>query len=267
MKTQSRKNRFIFLLLIPLMLFSAQSVARETTLIVFCSGGLMGVLEQLAPVWQQRTGVHLQLEAAPSMGNTPQSIPQRLAHHQPADVLVMVDAGIKPLVERKWVSINNRLPLANSYVALAIAAGKRKPDISTPDKLKAVLLQAHHVAYSDSASGRYVSEKLYKKLGIEKQMLAKSTMIPATPVGKIVASGKADVGFQQLSELQAVKGITVVGLLPGSLQKTTLYSAVPVDNSAHPSLARDFIHYLSSADVAGIIRQKGMSPINQQSNE
>ncbi|WP_078004704.1 substrate-binding domain-containing protein [Izhakiella australiensis] len=266
MKKQLSERRFKYALTLVLMLFSSLSAARETTLTVFCSGGLMGVLQQLAPAWQQRSGVRLQIESAPSMGSTPQSIPQRLAHHQQADVLVMVDDGIKPLVEHKWVSLNNRVPLANSYVALAIPAGKKKPDISTPDKLKAVLLKAHHVAYSDSASGRYVSESLYKKLGIERQMAAKSEMIPATPVGKIVASGKADVGFQQLSELQVVKGITVVGLIPDSLQKTTLYSAIPLDNSAHPSQARDFIHYLSSAHVASIIRQKGMSPLNQQTN-
>lgn len=248
-----------------LLLASGLAAARDTTLTVFCSGGLMSVLQQIAPDYQQRTGVHLDLVSAPSMGKTPQSVPQRLARHEKADVLVMVDAGLTPLVARKWVSLNNRLPLANSYVALAVPKGHVKPDISTPEKLKAVLLKAHHVAYSDSASGRYVSEELYKKLGIEAQLAAKSTMIPATPVGKVVASGKADVGFQQLSELQAVKGITIAGLLPPSLQLTTLYSAVPLGNSASPSESRDFVHYLASEAVAKIISAKGMKPLNHQS--
>lgn len=247
-----------------LMLASGLAAAKETTLTVLCSGGLMSVLQQIAPEYQQRTGVHLQLEAAPSMGSTPQSVPQRLARHEAADVLVMVDNGIQPLVAKKWVSLNNRVPLANSYIALAVPRGHAKPDISTPEKLKAVLLQAHHVAYSDSASGHYVSEQLYKKLGIEAQLAPKSEMIPATPVGEILAKGKADVGFQQLSELQAVKGITVVGLLPPILQSTTLYSAVPLDNSASPTEARDFVHYLASDSVSTVIKQKGMTPLNHQ---
>jgi molybdate transport system substrate-binding protein len=36
-------------------------------------------------------------------------------------------------------------------------------------------------------------------------------MIPATPVGLIVARGEAEIGFQQISELMAIPGIVVVG--------------------------------------------------------
>jgi len=228
-------------------------------LTVWCSGGLMPVVQQIAPGWQQRSGNTLHIEAAPSMGETPQSIPQRLAHGQHADVLVMVDDGIAPLAAKGWVREGDKTTLANSWIALAVPKGSPVPDISSVDRLRTVLLKAHRVAYSDSASGRYVSQQLFTRLGIAPQMAAKSRRVPAVPVGKIVANHQADVGFQQLSELKAVAGIIIAGLLPAEVQHTTLYSAIPLKTS-QPE-ARAFIDYLASAEVAKVIRAQGMDPL------
>lgn len=254
---KKRLNLFLLLVVVGVPGYTCYAA----TLKIWCSGGLMPVLQQIAPDWQQRSGILLDIEAAPSMGGTPQSIPQRFAHHQHADVLMMVEDGMAPLIAQGRVDAKDKVALANSWIALAVPAGDPSPDISTARKLRNVLLKSQHVAYSDSASGRYVSSHLYRQLGIEKVMLAKSQMIPATPVGTIVAARKADIGFQQLSELRAVKGLTVVGLLPSSLQKATRYSAVVLKQSQQQALGRAFIRYLASGDVARVIREKGMDPL------
>lgn len=246
---------WLFLLLI---VCTAPLYAQELT--VWCSGGLMPVIQQVATRWEERSGIGLHIEAAPSMGDTPQSIPQRLAHRQHADVLVMVDAGIRPLAIRGWVDEHDKVALANSRIAVAVPAGDPVPDISSTDRLRSVLLRAGSVAYSDSASGLYVSQQLFQRLGIAPQMVAKSRMIQATPVGKIVAAHQVDIGFQQLSELQAVPGLTIVGLLPQEVQQITLYSAIPLKHSQ--SQSRSFIRYLTSGEVADVIREEGMEPLN-----
>lgn len=254
-----KKGLILFFLLV--MMGIPGYACYAATLKIWCSGGLMPVLQQIAPDWQKRSGILLDIEAAPSMGTTPQSIPQRLAHHQRADVLVMVEDGMAPLVTQGKVAAEDKVALANSWIALAVPAGDPVPDISTARNLREVLLKSRRVAYSDSASGRYVSSHLYRKLGIENVMRAKSQRIPATPVGTILAERKADIGFQQLSELRAVKGITVVGLLPSSLQKATRYSAVVLKQSQQQAQGRAFIRYLASGDVARVIREKGMDPL------
>jgi len=66
---------------------------------------------------------------------------------------------------------------------------------------------------------------LFPKLGIADQIAGKSRMIPAEPVGAVVARGDAQIGFQQMSELLAVPGVEVVGPLPPEIQKVTVFSA------------------------------------------
>lgn len=227
-------------------------------LTVWCSGGMMPVLREALPDWQRHSDIQVKLEAAPSMGNTPQSVPQRLAHHQIADVLVMVDDGIAPLVTRGWVNTADKVTLAISWIALAVPGSAAVPDISSAEKLRRVLLRAQSVAYSDSASGIYVSQRLFRRLGIESVMLAKSRLIQASPVGREVASHRVSMGFQQYSELKAVSGLSVV-LLPAPLQKATRYSAVIVKARRSPA-AREWVHFLQSPRVAQLIREKGMDP-------
>lgn len=172
----------------------------------------------------------------------------------------MVDAGIAPLAKKGWVDMREKVALANSRIAMAVPEGSPIPDISSVDRLRAVLLQAKSVAYSDSASGRYISQTLFPRLGIASQMADKAHMIQAVPVGKIVAAHQAEIGFQQLSELQAVKGIHIVGLLPQAVQKITLYSVIPLKKS-HPQ-AHAFIQYLTTPEVAEAIREQGMDPVS-----
>ncbi|WP_025733227.1 substrate-binding domain-containing protein [Carnimonas nigrificans] len=260
------KERLAALVVLTCIFSAPSSWAAEQTLEVWVSGGLMPVIQEIAPTYEHAKGVHLDIKAAPSMGVTPQSVPERFAHHEKVDVLVMVDAGIDPLIKQGWVDTESRTPLAESYIGMAVPAGQPIPDISTPDKLKRVLLKARHVVYSDSASGRYISGTLFKKLGIESEMKGKAEQIQATPVGSIVAQGKADIGFQQLSELNAVPGISIVGLLPKSVQKMTLYSGIESSDSQQKDASSEFIQYLQSKDVARVIETKGMKAVPSYTN-
>ena len=116
--------------------------------------------------------------------------------------------------------------------------GTAKPDISSAEALRRVLLAAKSIAYSDSASGVYVSTELFSRLGIADQVAGKSRMIPAEPVGAVVARGDAEIGFQQMSELKPIPGIELVGTLPSELQKITVFSAGVVVGTKKPDTAR-----------------------------
>lgn len=247
------------------LIFSATLYAEnnQPPLIIFCSGGLMSTLQSIAKQYKTTTGVQLIIKTAPSMGNTPQSIPSRLAKKESVDVLVLVSDALTPLEQKNWIDKKSIVHLADSYIALAVKKGHPIPDIKTVDGLKNTLLNAQSIAYSDSASGQYISSELFKKLGIEQQVANKAHMIPATPVGKIIASGKAEIGFQQYSELKPIKDITIVGLIPNEVQKITGYSAAIVSHSQNKQEAKAFIKYLSSDKVAKIIKEQGLTPTYQ----
>ena len=140
-------------------------------------------------------------------------------------------------------------------------AGAPKPDISSVEAFKKTLANATSIAYSDSASGVYVSTEMFQKLGIADEMKDKARKIPATPVGEIVAHGDAELGFQQISELKPVSGIDIVGQLPPELQKITVFSAGIASVSKEPEAGRALIKFLTSPAAAPVIIKSGMEPI------
>ena len=125
-------------------------------------------------------------------------------------------------------------------------------------------LEAQSIAYSDSASGVYLSTVLFQRLGIADQIKGKSKMIPAEPVGAVVARGEAELGFQQVSELLPVQGIELVGLLPAEIQKTAVFSAGVAVGAREPEAARALIKFLASPAAAPAITKSGMEPVTSQ---
>jgi molybdate transport system substrate-binding protein len=143
---------------------------------------------------------------------------------------------------------------------MAVRSGAPKPDISTLDALKRTLLAAKSIAYSDSASGVYLSTVLFKKLGIADEIKGKSRMIPADPVGGVVATGEFEIGFQQISELIPVPGIDVVGPIPPEAQLITVYAAGIAVGAKEPDAGAALIKFLASPAAAPVIAKSGMEP-------
>jgi molybdate transport system substrate-binding protein len=229
---------------------------------VMISGGLTAAFNALVPEYERQTGNKLLVTYGPSMGTTMNAIPVRLARGEPADVLIMVGYALGDLIKNGKVIADSRVDLVRSPIGVAVKAGAPKPDISSTDALKRALLAAKSVAYSDSASGVYVSTEMFKKLGIEEEMKSKARMIPATPVGEIVANGEAEIGFQQISELKPVAGIDIVGPVPDDLQKITIYSAGIATVSKEPEAGKTLIKFLGSAAAHDTIVSSGLDPIS-----
>ena len=150
---------------------------------------------------------------------------------------------------------------APSPAVWATLPGAPHPDISTIEGLKKALLNANSIAVSDSASGVYIQNEMYKRLGIEDQVKGKSRMIPAEPVGQVVARGEAEIGFQQFSELKPIKGIDILGPLPAQVQQYTVFSAGIVKGAPQPDASRALIRFLASPSAASAIRDSGMEPM------
>ena len=223
MKRRSANFRALLLGFASALLFTATANAAEVRVMI--SGGLTAAFNALVPEFERQTGNKVLVAYGPSMGTTINAIPVRLERGEPADVLIMVGYALGDLAKNGKVIPDSRVDLVKSGIGVAVKAGAPKPDISSADTLKRALLAAKSVAYSDSASGVYVSSEMFKRLGIENEMKDKARMIPATPVGEIVAHGDAEIGFQQISELKPVPGIDIVGPLPRDLQKITVFSA------------------------------------------
>jgi molybdate transport system substrate-binding protein len=228
---------------------------------VMISGGFSAALGQLVPDFERTTGHRVVTTFGASMGNTPEAIPARLQRGEPADVVIMVGYALSDLIKQGTVVADSRVDLARSSIGVAVRAGAPKPDVSSVDALRSALLAAKSIAYSDSASGVYISTEMFERMGIKDQVAGKSRMIPGEPVGAVVARGEAEIGFQQISELRPTTGIDLVGPLPPELQKITVYSAGIAAGARQPEAAKVLIAYAVSEAAIPIVIKTGLEPM------
>ena len=238
-----------------------RSLAQTVEIRVICSGGFTAAYNILAPRFEQTTGKKVVSAYGASMGNAPDAIPQRLARGEPTDIIILARGALDEFTAQGTVRPDSRVDLAESRIGVAIRAGAAKPDIATVDGLRRALLAASSIAYSASASGVYVSTELYKKLGIEAEVMPKSRRILSERVAAVVARGDAEIGFQQISEIIGIPGAELVGPLPKEVQQVTVFSAGILTKSEQPDAAAQLIRYLSSADAAETVASTGLDPI------
>jgi molybdate transport system substrate-binding protein len=241
---------------------SAAANVQAADLHVMSSGGFTAAYKVLGPRFASETGNTLDTTLGPSMGKSPEAIPNRLVRGEPADVVIMVGYALDDLIKQGKVIPGSRVELADSRIGMVVREGATKPDISSEEGLRQTLLHARSIAYSDSASGVYIERELFRKLGIEEQVETKAKMVPRIPVASVVANGDYEVGFQQVSELLPVKGASFVGKIPESLQSVTRYAAgIPV-SAQHPKEAKALLDYLASPGVQAEVRSTGLDTVS-----
>lgn len=241
---------------------AAAANVQAADLHVMSSGGFTAAYKVLGPRFSSRTGDTLDTALGPSMGKSPEAIPNRLARGEPADVVIMVGYALDELIKQGKVIPGSRVELADSRIGMVVREGAPKPDISSAESLRQTLLHAKSIAYSDSASGVYIERELFRKLGIEDQVRAKAKMIPRIPVASVVANGNYEVGFQQVSELLPVQGVTFAGRIPESLQSVTRFAAgIPV-GAQHPNEAKALLDYLASPAVQAEVKSTGLDSVS-----
>jgi len=264
MNTISRRNFSAIAALLMTCAFLSAATVRADEIKVVTSGGFTAVYLELVPEYESATHNKLVNGFGPSMGTTHNAIPIRLERGEVIDVVIMAAPALDDLIKQGKVRPGSRVDLVQSLIGMAVKAGAPHPDISTVDALKRTLLAAKSIAYSDSASGVYLSTELFPKLGIADQIKGKCRKIEADPVGGVVATGEFEIGFQQISELRPVKGIDIVGVLPPGAQRVTVFSAGIPSTATHPEAAKALIEWLASPAHYAAIRKSGLEPANSK---
>jgi molybdate transport system substrate-binding protein len=235
---------------------------------VMISAGFYGVYSELGPAFEQASGHHLVTTRGPSMGDSPESIPARLARGEAADVVILDGGAADELGKRGLVRADSKREFARSLIGMVVQAGAAKLDIGSVEALRSTLLAAKSIAYSDSGSGTYLSTTLFPRLGIADQIAGKSRKVRGPPSGEpvaaLVARGEAEIGFQQVSELIRTPGITFVGPIPAELQPGFSFAGVLTNTVGQPEAATALIRYLASPEVASVISKAGLMPPPQK---
>lgn len=256
--------RWFFTLLAAVLSIGGAAAAAD--LHVMISAGFYSVYAELGPAFERASGHHLVTTRGPSLGDSPEAIPARLARGETADVLILDGGSADELAKRGFVQAGSKVLLARSQVGMVVRAGAAKPDISSVEAFRKVLLAVKSIAHSDSASGIYLSTTLFPKLGIADQVARKTQKVRGPPSGEpvaaVVARGEAEIGFQQVSELINVPGVTFVGPIPAEIQPDVSFAGALTSKPRQPEAARALIRFLTSPEAAKTILKAGLTPVS-----
>lgn len=231
---------------------------------VMISSGFHGAYSELAPAFEHSTGHHLITTRGPSMGDSPEAIPARLARGEGADVVILDGKAADELAKRGLVRGDSKIELARSLIGMVVREGAEKPDITSVAALRDALLRAKSIAYSDSGSGTYLSTVLFSRLGIADEVAPRSRKVRGPPTGEpvaaVVARGEAEIGFQQVAELIHVPGITFVGALPAEVQPMFSFAGALTTTAREADAARALLQFLTSKEAAPVVTKAGLMP-------
>ncbi len=213
------------------------------------------VLAELAGAYRQRSGVDVAFE---SIGGVDAA--KRVQAGESYDLAVLDADALDRLAATGRVVAGSQAALVRSGVAIAVRAGAPQPDIASEAALKRAVLAARTLGHSTGPSGTALL-KLFERWGILDEVRGRIVQAPpGVPVGRLVADGEVELGFQQFSEMMNVPGIAVLGPMPPGCEIVSTFSAGLCGASTQPEAARALIDFMHSPAADEAKRRHGMEP-------
>ena len=222
---------------------------------VMSGGAVKSAFADAAASWQKQSGNSVSATYAPAG-----DLRKKIAAGERADIVIIPVENFAALEREGAIDLATRRDLAGVSIGAAVKQGAPVPDISTPEKLKAVLLSVKSLTYMDperGTSGKHFDETVLPRLGIRDAVRAKATLGEGGYIAEKVARGEVELAIHSVTEIAPVAGVTVIGLLPPELQKTTIYSGVVMKGAKNPKEALALLDYLASAEGRKAFLERG----------
>jgi molybdate transport system substrate-binding protein len=255
---ENKKMRFKLLLLAGAVAVLCTTASEATELKLLTAGAFKSTVLALLPDYEKTSGNKVSVE-----NDTVGALIKRIKAGESFDVVVMTPEGVDQLTGEGKVISGSGTNLARVGVGVMVKTGANKPDISTVDAFKKAVLEAKSISFIDPASGGssgiYV-EKLLERLGISDQVKPKEKLKQGGYVADYVASGEAELGIHQISEILPHGGVTLVGPLPKEIQNYTVYAAGIGTGTQNGDAAKALIASLVGPSAQVLFKSKGMEP-------
>jgi molybdate transport system substrate-binding protein len=266
-KLESRVMRRILLPVVGVaILLSISSTARsQTEVTLIAPGGIRAPIEQLIPGFEKKTGYKVHATFG-SGGGTKQQVIRGDVFDVP-----IVQPPLPDVIASGNVLESTATPLASVAVGVAVKKGAPKPDISTTEAVKKMLLSAKSIVCPDAATGAAAGvsiNEMLKRLGIDEQIEPKLKRPHGNGPGgagggavvsAMVGKGEAEIGMTFVSEMND-PGIDIVGPLPREVSPWTPLVGFVSAHAKNPEAAKALLQYLSTPEAAAVYKSVGMQP-------
>jgi len=225
---------------------------------VMVGAGMRGAFGELVPRFERATGHKVLIQYG--AGGT---VRKQIEAGEAFDLVIIDSDEVDDLIKQGKIAGDTRMDVVRVGIGVAVREGADKPDISSVDAFRTTLLSVKSITYAPQAStGRHLPQ-VFDRLGIAEQMKAKTRPNDLPRVPEVVAAGDVELAIAGIPTFLSAKGVQVVGLLPGELQRWFVNTAGVSAAAAQPDAAKALIKYLGTAEAAAVIRAKGMEPLGK----
>jgi molybdate transport system substrate-binding protein len=250
----SRISRIALIAVAGILVQGSSTIAAELKLMTPRS--MWTVLAEIGPQFERESGYKLTV-----VTDIAATLADRILAGEHFDIFVGPPVQMDRLVADNRIIADTRMPVAQSGIGVAVKAGAPKPDISTIENFKQVLINAKSIGYlkQDGTSGAYL-HGLFANIGIAEAIRQKVVRPERDIVSELVAKGEIEIGMVVTTQIVTTPGVDLVGPIPPALQSYIRWSGAVSSNSNAPQAARDLIRFLAGPQALPVLKKQGMEP-------
>lgn len=214
-------------------------------------------LDAIRPEFERATGHNVTIKYAPSA-----ELRRQIDAGEEFDVVLTFPGQIDDLIKQGKVAAGTRIDIARAGLGVAVKKGAAKPDVSSSDAFKRMLLSATSIAYAaEGPSGKHLISVI-ERLGIAAEIKPKlKPMSVGSLVVATVARGEADIGVVSIPFILANPGAELLGPLPIELQHYIVYSAGTAAAARDANAAKVFIKSFSNPGSVSVMKSNVLEPV------
>jgi molybdate transport system substrate-binding protein len=246
-------RRTLTAIVIATCVLASAASAQAATIRVLASNGIKAALEAMKPDFEKTSGDTLSIDFS-----TAATLRERIEKGEAFDVAILTDDAMDALAKADKLAPAGRVRLARVGIGVGFRKGAPKPDVRTVASIKHTLLAATSIAYTGNGASRPAIDRMIERLGIAKELQARSHLTAAGAAPASVGKGESDLVLTLISEILPEPGVELAGPLPADFQTYLSFSAAPSPEAASAHSAAAFIAYLRNPSAGAIYKVKGM---------
>jgi len=230
--------------------------AQAADIKVFVTGAARDAFNALAPQFERASGHKVSAQF-----DLPPSFLRRIEAGETFDVIIL-SMDVDGLIRQGKVVADSRTALGRTGVGVVIRRGAPKPDFSTVDAFKRMLLESPSVTYSgEGSSGRYFLT-LLDRLGLSeaiKPKLRTPTGVGGAP--QMLAKGEVALAVIGRPPVVGVPGVEWLGWIPDEIQSWIVFTAGLSTTASDPAAGRALLSFLTTPEAVAVFKAKGLDPV------